>query len=317
MADIISLFPKYSYSEDDGIFDLSKSFYDFKYTALDKDYSLSAIDEDNGGYVLKDEAGDFWNAGLYNLKVSRRIEVNNASQFYGNGMKAVACHDAQIGIAVAWYSPSSGRRGILSHGIIKNEDDKQVIDINGEFSKSTLRGKITFSVVLYLLTPGNPGSKESFFANESGIRLGELEQITIYIDGDAPMFPIVFCDLGNAPLWQLATTFDNPETDDFSSTVLLQINTNNPESDCLDKRKKEVYNPALMKEVVAGAMSLLTETVRGMDEKFSCLDNVEPGGETVANVIAYFQNTLGWSLDTPQTVSDSARMYLEQNIKKL
>lgn len=317
MADQISLFPKYSYSEADGIFDMSKNFYEFKYTAQDKDYKLMATDEDNCGYVLKDESGDYWNAGLYNLKVSREIVIDNASQLYGNGIKAVACHDAKIGLAVAWYSPSSGRRGILCHSFISNQDERQNIDINGEFQKSTLRGKIIFSVILYLASPGNPDKNEMFFANEAGIILGELERITIYIDGDAPMFPIVFCDLGDAPLWQLVTMFDNPETDDFSSNVILQINTNNPESDSLDKRKKDSYNAALMKEVVAGAMTLLTETVRSMDETFSCLDNTQPGGETVANVIEYFKNTLGWNLESPLTVSESARLYLEQNIKKL
>lgn len=317
MANLISLFPKYYYHEEDGIFDMS-NFYSFRYSSQEKDYALKAIDEDRGGYVLKDEADDFWNPELNNLKVSRQIRVRHARRLYGSGTTPVACHDAKIGLAVAWYSPSSGRRNILGRREIQNSDEEQVIQISGEFPRASLRGRIDFSVLLYLAKSGHPYQDKSYLANESGTILGEMEKITIYIDGDAAMFPITFSSLGkDQPLWSLETNFDNPETEEFSSSVLLVVNSDNPEAEFLDKRKKDVYNSFLMKEIVASAMVLLVETIREYDDQFSFLDDVEPGGSTVANVIYYFKNTLGWDLETPQSVSVSARNFLEKNIKKL
>jgi hypothetical protein len=83
----------------------------------------------------------------------------------------------------------------------------------------------------------------------------------------------------------------------------------------LVKRGSNIFCQQLFIEIIANSMATLVEMVRAFEksDNFDCLSEFEEG--SVAQVLAYFKNQLLWDLTTPITVSRSARMFIEKNIK--
>jgi hypothetical protein len=66
---------------------------------------------------------------------------------------------------------------------------------------------------------------------------------------------------------------------------------------------------------MANAIAIVIEMVRARekDDNFDCLSDFEEG--SVAQALAYFKEKLLWDFSSPITVSHSARLFIEKNIK--
>ena len=62
-------------------------------------------------------------------------------------------------------------------------------------------------------------------------------------------------------------------------------------------------------------MVIIIEMVRAYekDDNFDCLSEFEDG--SVAQALSYFKDKLLWDFSTPITVSHSARLFVEKNMK--
>ena len=83
----------------------------------------------------------------------------------------------------------------------------------------------------------------------------------------------------------------------------------------LVKRGSETFCQQLLNEIMGNSMATVIEMVRAYerDDNFDCLDEFEEG--SVAQALAYFRDKLLWDFSTPITVSNSARLFIERNIK--
>ena len=310
MANSIKLFPTYEDYDFDNTIDLSKP-YDFYYTVADEDRQLTV----SPGFGLLQDPKSQWDIEKNPICFSRSIQVIKPLVLY---QKLVPQH-SKLALALAWYSPTSNQRGVFEIGDIPNSEDTIELNIEGQFKESTLRGRIQMTTILYIKESAPTLEvlpEEKKFANTEGYLLGELDSLTIIIDGNGSFFPIQSAPLGNKPLWDVVCSWVDPTQDDFCDTVAIVINSDHPDSIFLNKKDKTNFNPLLLREVIASALGVIVETLRSQDQ-LPDPNDTELAEGSVAQVINYFQNKLNWDLSSPKEFSNSLRLFLERNKKKL
>ena len=310
MGDCISLYPMYNGDTSDGVFVL-------------KPYKLSFLDEDGNKHNLRlqadyvrsylffvDDPDDVWIHENYGFLVDRKIHISDPSSLFGSGSNAVACHDATLGLAFQWSSKSSSRKATKKIGSFTAKDRALELDISEKFEKCALRGEVNFSVILYIEKPGIPTDDESLFINQAGYVLGEIEGITLQLDGNGSMLPVFYEDVRGGALWRVSCNFSDPSYDSFSNpdVVSITINRSNPNFKFIDK-KNEAYNPQMANEVMASAITMIIESLRVYDN-FASLDNPESG--SVSDAVRYFRDVLSWDMSTPIAVNNSIREAFEK-----
>jgi hypothetical protein len=289
--------PLLKYNKDGRVYDLKLN---------EPESSISSISDDNG----------FWNANEYDLIFEWKISYENTAWLYDSDMwdYACACHNAKVGIALAWYSSDSRRRSTIPIKVIENDIDSHFVTCKQSFKAGELKGEVGFSLILYLQESGNPIDDEFKFANVPGTILGEISSLTLCLDGNGSTFTIYEEDKPGAPLWDVEYNIDDPASDLFSECVSICLNRAHKKFP-LVKRGSEMFCQQLLNEIMANSMAVVIEMVRAYEksDNFDCLSDFDEG--SVAQALAYFKDKLLWDFSSPITVSHSARLFVENNIK--
>ena len=316
MSQVISIFPTY---DDDPLGIFSLSGYSFTYDRDGEEISLLNNDDENSmsnEIVLEDETG-YWSPDEYPLKFSKQIVVKKASILYNINPNVndynykIACSNAAIGIGLLWSSPSSGQRGAFILGDIKNTNEEQKFFIEKSFAKGSLRGEIILSVILFIKTPGKPKENEHIYANEPGSKIGEIESTVIRIDGNGSFFPMKEVDRPGETLWSVECNWTDPSMDNFSDCVSILLNRAHKNFKYIDRTNKD-YQPQLLLEILASAVSNIIETYREYDKTFETTQDAQEG--SVALAVRYFKDNLDWDISSPTRTSASIRNFFEQKI---
>lgn len=310
MSDCISLYRILNSSTSNDVFDIQP-------------YSLKYIDEDNQScplglesdsirhnlYFIKDP-DSIWTHDDYGFIIQSKIVINDPSSLFGPGSNTVACADATLGLAFQWSSKMSSRKSTRKIGSFKQCDRDLNFTIIEQFGRCQFREQVNFSIILYLETPGSPQEDEDLFINQQGYLLGELNPITIQIDGNGSMLPVFYEDVRGAALWRVNCNFVDPSVDSFSDSdiVSITINRSNPNFKYIDK-KNEAYNPQMANEVMSAAISMIIESFRAIDPNFNSLKDPENG--SISDAVRYFKDVLSWDLSTPITINKSIREAFE------
>lgn len=313
MAKSISLFPTLNKKRAQEIFTVP--IPSFKYTRGGSIWPLLMNEPDASATTIRDEKG-YWNPDEYDLRVEWNFTYVNAHKLYdvNDWEFACACHDAKIGIALSWYSSDSKRRYTEPIGTMEDDMNLHSIKCTHCFDRAELRGEVGFSIILYIKEAGNPTEEESFFANTPGTIIGEVDSITIRIDGNGSFFTVYEVNRPGHPLWDVEYTIDDPSVDSFSDCVSVCLNRAHKRFPLI-KRDSGQFCQQLFNEIMANAMVCVIEAVRSYekDDNFDCLSAFEEG--SVAQALAYFRDKLMWDFSTPITVSHSARLFVEKNMK--
>ena len=313
MAKNISLFPILTKKKAQDIFTIPDP--SLKYTRGGKLWPLVLNEPDSSKTSISDENG-YWDINNYDLLLNWNFTYKNACWLYDkyNWEYACACHDSKIGVALCWSSTDSRRRCTIPLGVLDNDNILHPISCSIHFDKAELRGDVTFSLCLFLKESGTPEEDELHFANIPGSLLGEISSFTICLDGNGSFFTICEVNRPGQPLWDVEYNIDDPSTDDFSDCVSICLNRAHKKYP-LVKRDSGVFCQQLLTEIMANSMAIVIEMVRSYekDDNFDCLSSFEEG--SVAQALSYFKDKLLWDFTSPITVSHSARLFIEKNIK--
>ena len=162
---------------------------------------------------------------------------------------------------------------------------------------------------------GNPGPDETHLANLPGTVLGILDTYTILFDGKGSAFPVAITNNPGGLLWSVDCDFDDPTTDRFNDCVSINLNSAHKDYKYINPSDK-AFNPAFMREVLAGAISTIVDCVRETD----FWDDIRNGNveeESVGQAIYYFSKTLDLNLEDARQCSISFREYFEQKLGEL
>lgn len=314
MAKNISLFPTLTRLRSKDIFTIP--IPELRYTKGGKKYPLTLNEPDSPISSISDDNG-FWNADEYDLIFEWNFTYKNAAWLYDkdNWEYACACHNAKIGIALSWFSSDSRRRSTIPLATLENDSDVlHAVKCQKHFGIAELRGEVGFALVLYLQEKGDPDEDETHFANIPGTLLGEVKAITVCLDGHGSFFTIYEVNKPGQPLWDVEYSIDDPSTDQFADCVAVCINRAHKKYP-LVKRGSDTFCQQLLIEIMGNSIATVIEMVRAYerDDNFDCLEEFEEG--SVAQALAYFKDKLLWDFSTPITVSHSARLFIDRNIK--
>ena len=306
MSDFIPLYLRYNPEATNKIFELQPYTFEYKdEDGLSCPLNLQSDEVRKQLFYLDDEDG-IWNHLDYGFSINRKIVIKDPSLLFGKGEWAVACADSTLGIAFLWSSKTSSRKSIKKIGTFAQNDPGKEFEISESFKNCSIRGEINYSIILYLESPGNPAVGEDLFVNQKGYLLGELDSITVQIDGNGSILPVFYEDVFGGSLWRVNCNWGDPATDDFSNPdfVSITINRKNPSFKYLDK-KNECFNPQFANEVMASAITMIIEYLRNDKDGFSSLNNSIYG--SISDAVRYFRDKLNWDLSDPITVNKSIR----------
>ena len=288
--------------------------YDFFYIDDNGDECLLETEPAELSATVNNIVDDgIWNQDDYQLGVKRVGRLSTISGLFGP--EGIACRTASLGIAVIWTSADSKQRGAIPVTTFDCNSDSVEIRFSKTFQKAQLRGEVNLTTVVYLAASGTPEPDEMHLSNKPGSLLGELDSYTIKLDGNKSLFPVFEVSMKNQPLWFVKCDWTDATADSFEDYVSININTAHKSYKYLDISQK-TYNPQLMVEVMAAAISLVIEKVRLNTAEWEQIMNnedLEPG--SIGQAIYYFMETLDWEMDTPESVSLSARRFFDQRIK--
>ena len=313
MAKNITLFPTLTKQRSRDIFTIPVPT--LKYSRGGTLHALKLNEQDSPISSISDEDG-YWNADDYDLIIDWQFTYQNAARLYNpdNWEYACACRNAKIGIALSWFSSDSRRRSTIPIVTLENDESLHPVRHVERFEKGELRGNVGLSLKIYLQEAGIPQDDEMQFANIPGTLLGELKTQTLCLDGSGSFFTIYEVNRPGEPLWDVEYNIDDPTVDQFSDCVAISLNRAHKKFP-LVKRDSGVFCQQLLTEIMANSIATVIETVRAYekDDNFDCLIDFEEG--SVAQALAYFKDKLLWDFSNPITVSHSARLYIEKNIK--
>ena len=303
--DIQNLFSPLFYTENGE----SKCSYNFFYPYNGNWTNLDLKrDEFNSFYMLEDENSD-WTPDNYPLHYKRELTIYNPSSLYGSGEKAIAAKKAKIGLALRWTSKGSKRRGAIKVSDIPCQEKNIVIPIKGSFPAGDLYGEISFGLIVYISEAGVIEEGEEIYANTVGDILGEVDSLTITLDGYGSSMPIYECSIKGGNLWSVNCNWQDPAIDPFSQTVSIYINKSNALYKFIDRRNKKYYNKAMLHQIIASAMAAVIENLRSKDHDLKCLEKFEEG--SVAQAIKYFCDMHKWDITNPTKTIDTINKFFE------
>ena len=263
--------------------------------------------------VLKDERG-VWDVEKHNFCFRRQYYIKNIKAFFGeNGL---VCDDATLGLALVWKSADSKQRGSIPIAKFTSDEMSKEMTAEGRFPRAQLSGRIDIATVLYIAKEGNPKPNERYLANTQGYILGEFEEYTLMLDGNASSFPVFEVTEHDQPLWYVKCDWEDPTIDKLEDCVSINLNKANSAYKYIDRTQK-TFNNQLLAEIMASAVSLIIEKIRCEGIYWDDILNDEKLEDgSVGKAINYFMDAHGWNLSTPETTSISARKFFEQGMKE-
>jgi len=290
-----------------------QEFYYISDYSEKKDLAVESEDAASSVFIIRDPDG-FWAISEKPFWGRKRCTIRTSQFLFGKD--GVVCNDAVIGLAIRWRSASSGQRGVFKIGTITKAEPSKNFDSKFEFVRGQLRGMVTLETILYIEKAGCPSADESHLANVAGTVVGELDSITIRLDGSGSVFPVCTMPMKSKALWTLKCDWTDPTSDSVADCVSLNLNTLHRKYKYID-RSQPTYNEQLFAEVMAAAMSVLIEKVRAEYGAFwdQIMQNDGLDEGSIGQLIYYFSDKLEWDISSPDKVSLSARKFFEEKLK--
>lgn len=307
MAAKINLFPTLT-EELKSRMRFQTSDYEFFYTKEDNEFLLQSEEIDCNQWERKvvDKKG-IWAPDDCNLCIRRRYSIRTYQCLFGKD--GIVCSNAIIGIALRWTSSDSRQRGVIEIGSLRNSAEDKEFLLEYEFPAAQLRGSLELSSVLYLKRPGTPLWEEEHLSNICGCILGELDKITVRLDGIGSEFPVYEVNDLSRPLWYINCDWEDPTNDQFIECVSVFLNKAHKNYKFLEKDEQ------LLKEIMASALFLLITKLKTQEDYWN--DTIEGNNllnGSVSAAVNYFIKTLGWNVSNPESLSISIRNYFDKRM---
>lgn len=285
----------------------------FYYIADDEEINLNTEESDSGScvYSVFTENG-LYSHDDYNFCLERNYIIRSHKCLFGK--EGIACANAELGIAAVWTSAESRQRGVIKGSTFTKDTDNVITEIKHEFKTAQLRGRVDFSVIIYVKDPGRAFSDERHLANESGYILGEIDSFSVVLDGTGSDFPIYEVPDPDQPLWYIKCDWEDPTVDRFSEAVSIYINTAHKNYKYIDVSRKKLYDERLLAEIMASALGIIITKLKESKvfwEQTISGDSLQPG--SVSAAVYYFITAHEWDVSSPENISLSIRKYLEKN----
>lgn len=260
---------------------------------------------------LEDEQ-HIWNLNQHHFKVKRIIEIQNPVFLFGP--MGIAPEEAVVGLGIVWKCKDSSIRGAEEIGFFGISDRGPLtFTFEQTFLKGDLKNEVHFSTILYVKSAGNSRQNELHLANRAGLQLGEIDDMTIVMEGSGSEFPVVETGDPSMPLWWINCMWSDPQEDAFSEeNVRLCINTDHKRYPLVFSDK--LNDSPLFLEIMASAIEIIIHKVMKSELWTDIRSGNNNSSGSIGEAVQYFIETFELDVDSPDTLSTSIRSYLERNM---
>lgn len=289
-------------------------------------YPLENTNRNSLFYSLCDPRG-IWTPDTHNLHVLGKFNITNPLGLYGE--MGIAPNSSILGLAIRWCSSTSKKRGVVFIGNLNKNTDTQEIPFNITFNKAELRGSIIFYYELFINLTCVASQTESYLASKKGTIVGEQQICILEIDAKEQSFPIELFEDSQAPLWKLFISGDDLQDVIFGEeAVKIQLNKAHRDFKFINQDgKNKNFSPALLREVLASAVSLYIDALRNKvqeDHNASLADFLNSDDTSdwtpgcVAEVVKGFQKEpMCFNFSSPVETSISIHKYFDLKLDNL
>lgn len=273
---------------------------------------LSVVNVENEKNIYKLESDSIlWNLDEYGFIIQNHYVINNIKVLFGPD--GIACHDAKIGLALQWSSPTTKVKGIEKIIEFDRRDKNVDVHFQKKFDTGAFLGTIEFKTIMYIAREGIPNYSENSIANDVGLIIGELNQINLMFDGQGSTFPIFEMNFGDdfTRLWDIEINYDDPTFDAFNECFALYINKNHPFYTRL-KKDSAKYDKQLFKEILSSAFTILIMQVKESEHWEDITENRDLYEGSLGQAIYYYISALRWQLDTPTNIMNSVNKFCNE-----
>ena len=253
-----------------------------------------------------------WNLDLHHFKVRRHLEIQIPTFLFGP--QGVVPENATIGVGVVWKCKESSIRGAEEVGTFTfNDKGPRTFTFEHTFTKGELKKEIHFSTILYVKAAGESKKNEFHLANRSGLQLGELDEMSVVMEGGGSEFPVIETGDPSMPLWWVNCMWTDPQDDAFSDeNVRLCINTEHKRYPLVFSDK--LNDSPLFLEIMASAIEIIIHKVMKSELWTDIRSGNNNSSGSIGEAVQYFIETFDLDVDSTERLSISIRSYLERNM---
>ncbi len=285
-----------------------ESFY--AYSFEDEHHNIIELEaiEENGVLAFEDETCQ-WEFRYYGLIVEGTLILKNVQSIFG--YDGYVAEDAVVGVALRVASHKSNQQTIQEISEISiNSPETLTIHFKKRIDKDIFYNNFTLEICLFIKKAGL--HEVIGHINVPGMLLGNIDEVTIDVDGAMSSFPIQKTNAPGKPLWFVEMDIEDPTVDSFDTDhICIYFNTAHPGFKYLEKNDQAI-STFLQTEVTAGALTLIISHLMTLQE-WSDIEsgkNLEEG--SIGAAVYYFKSTLGWNFENPFILSESIRSYFEK-----
>lgn len=262
---------------------------------------------ENNKFITIDKKCEF-DKDEHDLIIREHLKIKNTNVLFGPD--GIAPFQASIGCALECYAQKAKFRKVSFNSQVidySNNDNKFTFELT--VPKRTLNDELTMSVILFLYENAiEVTDNEIILNNTKGVILGTLDTKTLYLSGTGSLFPIFMKPSNDKKLWTVKFEYESPESDKFSESVQLLINTNHKDYYMLDPQNK-CYCERLIYEIISSAVTLLILDLK--ENNYIDDLNGSYADGSILQFIKYCKDVLNIDLDSPLSISSSLREYLD------
>lgn len=255
-------------------------------------------------YYLHDSRG--WSIAEIGMMARFRLSVANPSALY-----SMVSPGALLSVGVIVSSKESNRTEAFELSAL-NRDGPQEIAKNLNLESGVYRNEIRFRAVLYLKESGRLVGGT---ASVPGTILGILDEFQVVFDRQVGLFPTEVVSDPEGPLWWIVCRWSDISEDSFSKdNVVLCLNSANPWYSLINPDSPN-FKDALFIEAMSSAVTTLMMEAKAQPE-WSHVINDDAAEGTIAFMLSYMINTLGWDSSSPSSLSRDIRIYMQKELRR-
>lgn len=275
----------------------------FSYIENNKIVNIELEDQDNMNAFYMGKSKQLWDPSNNNLIIERSFTIEKPDILFGKN--GITTYKGKLGLGVHIYSRSSNfQTTIILDEIITKKSDTKSITFKHEFEAGEIKGDIYFKIFLYLK---NEIEHKPMFATVPGIRLGEVDNFKITVDGDGSVFPIIEVEKPGEPLWNVSTDWTDINDPFDTNNVRIEINRKHSMHNYLYKSTKP--SRYLLVEVLSNAIAQIIFKVI-QDDDFKYEEDSIP--DSIRSIIEYWIETFEIDISSLRMISYSLRGSIEE-----
>lgn len=263
---------------------------------------ISEIEEDDTK-ILINKYDSNWTPEEHNLILKQKFYISKPDLLFGDN--GILARDNSIGIGVHISSQKSFFQETREFGTINFSEELMEFEFKADFPLKSLRGEIHFEYFIYLK------QKKSLISGQAktiGLKLceGNIHEMSIVIDGDGSVFPILDFAEKDGPLWKIEKNWVDASDDIFdASNVYIALNTKHYLFDRI-KANKTWGSKALMGEIILQSLTMIINEVVNVESHDLTSADIIPG--TILMAVKYWVETFEIQTESIYSISNSLRM---------